>query len=272
MPTLQIVLSIIPIVISLAAIAIPLWVYYRQRYNLCWAHLRPKSMLDIAEGVAKSLKIFYNEQQIKNLTQYLFILHNTGFVPLKRDAIVSPLMWQAPGKILSARVVGTDPPVALILEHSEQQLSISWELFNQRCKALIEILCEGDANTEVGQVEGQIQNVPIIKQKEIRWVSEEEEIQRIQANFELQSGFSRSVGRVFASRWFIKTSRYIMWIYLGGICVVPFVFVIAVSELPWPWILTTGFAVAAFIFVLFFTYRNPYKKLLRSIENQSDPA
>ena len=251
--------NLIPLIAILltSGIVITFW-RSRRRYNLLWAYSEPKSMLDIAEQVATSLMIYYNDQQINNLTQYLFILHNTGFAPLDKKAIVEPVTWQAPGKIFSARVVETDPPVELILDYSDQQLQVSWLLFNQRCKALIEVLCEGDANAEVSQVRAQITSVPIIKQKKARGVSEEE------------------------------TPNYISIISLISLCAWIGIHSVA-SE--WPDMLSVALDIPAIegseILRLFFSlllsvfvgwvsfllfFRNPYAKLLQSIKNQSGSA
>ena len=273
MSTTEFTLTLITTIVTCGSLVFSIW-RYRPRHGLRWGYLPPKSMLDIAEQVAKSLKISYNEQQINNLTRYLFILHNTGLDPLDRDAIVETLKWQAPdkSKILSADIVKSDPPVKLEIKHSEQYLKVSWELFNQRCKALIEVLCTGDANTGVGQVKGQITNVPIIKQKEISWIDEEEVIQKMKTNLELQNVFSRFVGRVFARRWFLKTLRLIQGIYLVGICVGTPVLVMLAFEVAWPLILAIGLLIVVLIFSLFFMYRNPYTKFLKSIKDPSDSA
>ena len=246
MSTSEITLALIAILISLAAIAVPLW-RSMQRHGLCWAHLRPKSMLDIAEEVKSSLTIYYDDQPINNLTQYLFILHNTGFAPLDQGAIVQPLTWQAPGKILSARVIETGPDVKLSLNPRGQQLSISWSLFNQRCKALIEVLCEGNPNTGVGQIIGQITNVPIIKQKEVKWVGEEKKI----------------LDKIF--QWIIE-----VYLVLAGLLILLSVvsYFIENSIL----IAVIVFVVTAFFVSLFLMRRNPYTKLLRNIKGRADSA
>ncbi len=88
MSTSEVLINILLIVIGLAPYAVSLW---RQRYSLCWAHLPPESMLYIAEELETSLSISYKDQPINNLTQYLFILHNTGSKPLGQNAIVRPL-------------------------------------------------------------------------------------------------------------------------------------------------------------------------------------
>ena len=150
----------------------------RYRYGLRWVYLPPRSMLEIAEEITSDLSISFKGSYISNLTQYQFILHNVGYAALKDTAIVTPLEWTSPGRILSYRVVGTDPPVELELkddvitrppkdQEKEYCLQISWLLLNQRCKAFIEVLCEGNPSEPQGRIKGQIENVPRIKEKKV---------------------------------------------------------------------------------------------------------
>ena len=148
----------------LAAIGVPIWIS-RHQYGLRWAYLPPKSMLDVAEEIASDLSISFKGSEINNLTQYQFILHNVGYAALKDNAIVTPLEWASPGRILSYRVVGVDPPVNLEAEIIEGHLRLTWTLFNQRCKALIEVLCEGGPSELQDRISGEIENVPQIKEK-----------------------------------------------------------------------------------------------------------
>ena len=164
----------------LAAIGTPIWIS-RRRHGLRWASLSPRSMLDVAEEIASDISISFKDNEIDNLTQYQFILHNSGYVALKGSAIVKPMEWTCPGRILSFRVVGTDPPVDIRLKEvvvthpsgelepkeKKYRLQITWPLLNQRCKALIEVLCEGNPSEPLGRIKGQIENVPRIKEKQI---------------------------------------------------------------------------------------------------------
>ncbi len=140
MTGLEIFFSVVSTLIGIAAIAAPLWGSWR-RYALRWAHVAPpKSMLDVAPEVATSIKITYKDEEVDNLTRYLFVLHNTGFTPLEKKHIVKRLTWRAPGAIKALRVEASEPRVDLELEDDGRELMISWELFNHRCKALIRTL------------------------------------------------------------------------------------------------------------------------------------
>lgn len=171
-------------ILSVLVAGTSVWISYRQ-HGLRWAYLPPRSMLDVAEEITSNIFISFKDSKIANLTQYQFILHNTGHYALKDSAIVKPLEWTSPGRILSFRVVGTDPPVELELkdkevvvthpsmdlepeeEEKEYRLEIKWPLLNQGCKALIEVLCEGGSSEPQGRIKGQIENVPRIKEKKI---------------------------------------------------------------------------------------------------------
>ena len=79
----------------------------------------------------------------------------------------------------------------LQLKHEGSTLKISWNLFNQRCKAVIEVLCEGgtvkDSSADQrGRISGQIENIPVIKKKQIWWRDEDESLRQMQANLAMQ--------------------------------------------------------------------------------------
>ena len=156
--------EIISVVIAILALAVPLW-RSRQKYALRWGRIRPKSMMDIADEIASDVTISFKGRQIENLTRFQFVLHNAGFTALDGQSLVTPLSWEGPGSILSARVVETDPPVELILSVDANRLEIRWRLFNQKCKALIEVLCEGGSEEERGHLTGQIRNIPKVEEK-----------------------------------------------------------------------------------------------------------
>lgn len=265
MSTSDIVFKIIlPIVMGFAPYAVSLW---RQRYSLCWAHLPPESMLHIAEEVVPLLSVSYEDQPINNLTQYRFILHNTGSNPFDHEAIVEPLTWQAPGKILSARVVKTDPDVRLSLEHSGQQLSISWQLFNQRCKALIEVRCEGESNVGIGEISGQIRRVSQIKKREVYWLRDGVMVRISAEDIKVLDPLSKS-GPL--RRSFLRSSPKRDAILLGGVYAVIFLFLLWDFDGDLILISSISVALAALFLFLHLKYRNPYKKFLQSIEDQSD--
>ena len=150
----------------LAAFAAPIMIL-RRRYSLQWAYLEPKSMLDIADEIVSHITISFQGSEIENVTQYQFILHNNGYVALSESAIVQPIEWSSPSRILSFRVVGTDPPVDVYLEEVNDCIQVTWPLLNQRCKALIEVLCEGNPREPQGRITGQIKNVPEIREKKV---------------------------------------------------------------------------------------------------------
>ena len=281
MTTIELLKIILPILIGLAPYAISRW---RQRYSLCWAHLPPESMIHIAEEVVPLLSISYKDQPVNNLTQYLFILHNTGSKPLDRDDISRPLTWQAPGKILSARVVKTDPPVELSLDNSGEQLCISWELFNQGCKALIEVRCEGDSNLEVGEVRcegdsnlevgkvsGQIRNISRITEKGVHWLREGVMVKIRKEDIEFLNALSRSG---YMRRSILRSFHYTDWIasvvYAGIFLYL--LFLLSAFGVDKFSILSIGVALVMLIIFFFLKYRNPYTKFLQSIEDQSDSA
>ena len=264
MSIVEIVIASISLFVALATVAIPLW-RSRQRHALRWVYLRPKSMLDIADEVADSLKIEFDGRTIKDLTKFQFILHNTGFSPLDSEAISKPLTWHAPSKILAAWEPASDPPVELSLEFNEQQLEVRWSLFNQRCKGLITVLCENTSDLGGGRLEGQIRDVPKIEQKQYKWMSEEEKIQLLRANMELQGKLSSILGKIFYRKWIFRSMQYFWSIY--GLLIVFAPLTIILSERTSLFVaVVVDIALLGLLFSLLRMFRNPYSKLMQNLE------
>ena len=221
-------------------------------------------MLEIDEEVAGSLEITYGGRPINGLTQYQFIVHNTGFARLDKEAIIRPLTWHAPGNIVAAWTAVSDPPVELSFTVSDRRVEIEWPLFNQRCKALIKVLCENVSNPENDRLEGQIKDVPEIAETEARWVSEDEKIQRMKANLESQNRVSRMFGRVFATKWGMRITRWLsvtyMVIFLGFVPVNILLSEVGAQAFSFlAWNVVTG----AIVILIALRVRNPYVNLMR---------
>ena len=257
------ILLILPNFISLAHLAMTLR-HSLRRFGLRWVPLPPESLLYIAKELETSLSISYLDQPIGKLTQYRFILHNTGSKPLDQEAIVRPLTWRAPGKILSSRVVNTDPPVELSLEQRGNQLVISWELFNQRCKALIEVRCEGDADVGVGTVSAQIRGVSEIREKEVYWLRDGVIIKITRDNIELLDALSRSA---YLRRSVLRSFHRADWIALAVYAGVFMLLLCSfdVGRSLFLWIIS---ALSVLFVSLYIRYRNPYTKFLQNTDER----
>ena len=207
--------TIIASVIAITAIAglvLQQW-HKRHQYGLRWVIREPKSMMEIAEEIAGDLNIHYKDRIIADMTKYEFILHNTGRKPIEKGDIVVPLKWVGPGTVLGARVVVTDPPVDLSLSIQEREVEFSWPIFNQSCKSLVEILCEGGGRNEQGKLTGQIRNIPGIDEKRVSLdVDEIRERQRLMSQISMPR-FSQPLNRIFLNRWFIRGSLWFLVIY-----------------------------------------------------------
>ena len=225
-------------------------------------------MMEIADEIATDVSITYEGRSVSNLIRYEFILHNCGFVPLDQDGIVEPVAWRGPGHILSAKVIATEPPVELQLVSDGAMLKITWILFNQRCKAVIEVLCEEatarrSSADERGSISGQIRNIPEIEEKPIWWHHEEEAIRRIQSNLAMQAPSARIAGRLFTNKWFLRAGA---WVFYGYIVVAAAMFswlILATFNAPLILSVTVIFAVVALAVSLLYKFRNPYENILR---------
>ena len=268
MSVLNLVFSAVSVIVGILAIAIPIW-RSRQRYALRWTSLPPKSMMEIADQIATAVSIAYEGRSVSNLIRYEFILHNCGFAPLDQDGIVEPVTWRGIGPILSAKVIATEPPVDLQLMNDGTMLKITWILFNQRCKAVIEVLCEEStarrsSADERGSISGQIRNIPEIEEKQIWWRHEDEILRQIQSNLAMQAPSVRIIGKLFANKWLLRVST---WVFYGYLVVAAAMFVwLIFANFNAPPILSAAaiFAVVAITVSLLYRFlRNPYASILR---------
>lgn len=164
---------ILPIVLAVVARIIRGW-KTRQEHALRWVTLAPTPVRASPGDAPESADRTSGGEPVTNLTRFYFILHNSGANPLDAASIVEPLTWTAPGKVLHANVVDTRPAVNLELEPSADSLKITWRLFNQDCKALIEVVCDCGGDAGRGRIDGQIRNVSEIKSTESSYVDKEE--------------------------------------------------------------------------------------------------
>ena len=267
--------AVISGVIVGVATVLPFAVSYlrsRRRYGLRWAVLPPQSMMEIAEDIASSVSILYKEQKFDNLLRFQFILHNTGSTPLKMENTINPLIWKAPGEIVKAQILYDDPPVKIDIGTAGDLLVIEWKLFNQGCKAVIEIICEGkitggngritDVWKNADNITGQIECIPKIEIKKIRWKNPDEIIRRMEIALSTEKPILRKLVKIFYNRFFILYSETIVGIYV--FCTItPASVLIFLSK--------TGSLVATSIVVLieiivglllWYKFRNPYSIFL----------
>ena len=258
-PILQIVLAILSIIVAfIAGIALPIS-RSRRQYGIRWAILEPKSMMEIAEEIAKDINIQYKDRIITDLTKYRFIIHNTGSSSLEHKDIVEPLIWTGPGPVLSARVVVSDPPVPLSLNIKDNAVEFSWALFNQRCKALIEILCENRTPTEKGHkghISGQIRNVSSIDEKQVAVEDEDEILKRYGGKDQ------------FVSPVLIIVLRLFKWLgYLYFVALIPW---LSYLFLPTIYFIYVSVAVMFVAGIMVVYLRNPYASLIKKARQLSD--
>ena len=251
------------------------WGFHKQ-YALLWVKLPPKSMMEIADEIATSVAIFYKGDKVTNLIQYQFILHNNGSRYLDNNAIVTPLTWQGPGKILSAKVVATSPFVELELTTKDSLLEIRWKLFNQGCKAAIVVLCEGsntnESNTnEDGNLKGQIRRVPRIKEKRIWWRDQDDIIRERRENLETEAPIQRMIGKIGTKKWFHRFVTWVKYPYVGLVAAMVALLIfdklIVSSNNKVVAVLATA---AIAVLILYLLNRKPYAYILRKAKHRSE--
>lgn len=265
--------TIIASVIAITAIAglvLQQW-HKSHQYGLRWVILEPKSMMEIAEEIANDLNIHYKDRIIADMTKYEFILHNTGLKPIEKSDIVVPLKWVGPGTVLGARVVVTDPPVDLSLSSQEREVEFSWPIFNQGCKSLVEILCEGGGRNEEGNLSGQIRNISDIDKKRVSILDVDEIRERQHLMMSLMSTprFMQPLNRLFLDRWFIRGVWGVLVIYFYTLTLLLIASYLGMSTL-----LAVGVGILFAIVgggVYFFS-RNPYSKLVKKGRKRAKKA
>jgi hypothetical protein len=232
--------------------------FFRKTRTIVWCALRPASMMAVASDLTDQVSIQFKDSPIRDLTKFAFIIHNAGRESLKKDEIVSPLTWEAPGTILEAKIKQSDPTVSLRAEVDGDQnsVAISWDLFNPGNKALLEVLVT--APYSVGDEE------------KVR--AEIDGISRINLHWTAAGKLSRLTrGEDIKGRWEKKSPFH----YRFGPPVVVYS-TIAAALFAWQWVHSVGltqgwaFASGAVVFValssilILFYPRGPYDRWLRS--------
>ena len=244
----------LPIAIAILARIVRGW-RTTQEYAIRWVTLAPTSVLEPPEDTPRTVEMTFGGQPVTHLTKFYFILHNSGTKALDATSIVQPLTWTGPGKVLDSRVVTTRPVVKLDLECSGENLVMTWQLFNQNCKALIEVLCDCPDDAGSGTIDGQIRNVSEIKSM-VSSYTDKEEVRRI-----VRKSIARSPKSL--RRFQSESLRVYLKLHSKDIGYAIGVFYSVFFALLWePVWLSLGGAVLI-ILVLFWFLHNPYYALLR---------
>jgi len=240
----------------------------RRRHALRWVVLPPKSMMQIADEIANDLNVTFSGRTITNLTKLTFILHNIGREPIGREMVVEPITWTGPGVILDVKILASIPPVKLEAVHSDTNVVLSWDLFNQKCKALIEVICESKSDSElsdVGHVTCQIRRIPEIS---IKFIADTDEIElrnRIRRDYAHFPKVLRMLTLPTMSLYLWRHKAYMIASYL---CLyfgfVGYVFATSAVNVQTQWAVVVGILVFSISLVAsVYMFHNPYAKLLR---------
>ena len=237
----------------------------RKRRAIRWVALTPKSMMEIADEVSDRLQVTLDGKKVQNLTKYTFILHNNGRNELDACQIVKPVTWTGPGVIVDARVVHPAPDVELKLTTVDRNLEIRWELFNQSCQALIEVICDAETEDDGGTVSSQIKGVPQIEIKNLRHVDEDEIRRSVKRNISRLPKLFQYLQSEKVALYFNRYNSQILTIY----CTIPLGTVgTFVGDVWFGLAMGTSVGIgialiASLSTTLLFYFRNPYAKLLK---------
>ncbi len=205
MEPIQIVFATIMALLSFAGVVVPLWRNRGKSKAIRWGIMAHRSMMNIAKEIASDVEIRYKGRVLSDMRRYRFIIHNTGRSPIEGSDIVTPLRWVGRAGVLKAAVVVSDPRVDLSLEVQGSTVIMTWPVFNQSCKALIEVLCESDKEADVGELSYQIKGVPKIEERWIRSrISDQEDAVRLADAPSAVMPFI-SIGLLLRKRWVSAT-------------------------------------------------------------------
>ena len=239
----------------------------RKRNGIRWVSVTPVSMMEIADEISDRLQVKLDDTPVKNLTKFMFIVHNIGNNPIEGKDIVEPLAWKAPGRIINALVIDSDPHVALKLKLLDRTLEVHWQLFNQGCKALIEVIADAETESEIKGVSAQIRGIPKIYIKNIPHSNEESIRKNIRKHISQKPRIYRLI---FSEKYFLNSARisnHVLAVYFASSVGI----IVALISENSPTFsddlyLYFGFAfgVSIYILIRIFFLRKPYAKLLRN--------
>ena len=259
---------IVPILTVLIAPLVPIFykALSKPRHAIRWATLTPIAMMDIPENVLEKFAVTFDGTKVRGLTKYSFIIHNSGRRPIDEEMIVKRLKWTGPGKIFDARVVRTSPAVELQLDYEKDQMRVGWKLFNHRCKALIEVLCESSTDPGIGRITAQIKGVSEIERPRIQYVDREQSRKEYRMNKEKMPKALQYVSFEALDLFFLRHNRQVLAILIALLCacaayLIGFIYFGIQSEMP----IAIGLAAGSSFSALFlYLLKNPYAKLLRN--------
>ena len=240
----------------------------RRRHALRWVVLPPKSMMQIADEIAKDLSVTFSGRVITNLTKLTFILHNVGREPIDREMVVEPITWTGPGVILDVRIIASIPPVKLEIVYSDDSMLLSWDLFNQNCRVLIEVICESKSDSElgdVGSIECQIRRVPEIN---IKFIADTDEVE-LRNRIRRDSAHFPKILRVLTlptmSLYLWRHKAYVIASYLSiYFGFVGYVVATSTANFQTQWAVIIGVLIFSMFFLSsVYIFHNPYATILR---------
>ena len=259
MTATEFVFALIGAAVGVTGVWLAVWAR-RRRHRLRWGYLEPESMLDVAEHVASAITISYEGAHISNLTRHRFVLHNNGHEPLTGDDIREPVTWKAPGRVFSADVRNSRPPVKLdikVSKESNDTVTIGWALFNPRCLAVIEVLSEAGSGAGNGTLSWDIMNISEIEQRRIAWMASDFGSTRQGQN----PATPGAIGHLFADNPRYATLGFGSLYVLGGAALL-LVNLSLVWQLAGAVLFLVAFVIAAILL------RNPYGRILRETFGQ----
>ena len=147
----------------------------------------------------------------------------------------------------------------------ERALEIKWLLFNQSCKALIEVLVDAETHQEIKGISAQILGIPTIKQRSFRLVDEEEIRRRVRratahSSRKIQTVTEWANVLLYRNKWKLLRAYFTLTIGLTLVLVADNLIGVDFH----PWLLPSILSVVSLSIVLFIFPRNPYRELLRN--------
>jgi len=151
--------AIITLIMLLVSLSIPFWNWWSTRSEIS---IDQKTTTIFQEPVDEELKILYGGKLINSLTKAIFVIENSGSLPIDKEDIKSPITIKINNaEILRASVSRVSPPnLEVKISNDIHNIKIEFPLLNPGEEIEIDVLADGDAQSY--QASARITNISSI--------------------------------------------------------------------------------------------------------------
>ena len=137
----------------------------------------PERLLQVSDSVRSDISIAFQGKEIKDLARFKFSIHNTGRDPILKSDVVSPIKIRINRPVLNVVNHSESPHFDISSDPRRNGIVIQWDLFNQGCSAMFDVICESVTEPVDAALDYQIAGVPRIKEETVSQYEIEEDKQ-----------------------------------------------------------------------------------------------